>query len=119
MWNWPINTLKRSRSNKIFCVVFITAPVGRIARKIANKIVKDRLAACVNIVSQVDSLYWWKGKMESAEESLLIIKTRKRLVGGLIKLMKKVHPYTVPEIISFPITAGNKPYLRWLSQEMK
>ena len=98
-------------------VVFITAPPGRAARKIAEQILKKRLAACVNIVPAVASTYWWKGKLERAKESLLIVKTRAALLPRLTAEARRAHPYTVPEVIALPIVKGHKPYLDWLGHE--
>ena len=100
-----------------FCVVLITSPRGPRAKKIAREIVAKRLAACVNIVPSVHSIYWWEGKIEAAGESLLIVKTKKTLVKKLIQQVLKVHPYRVPEVISLPILAGHKPYLDWVKNE--
>ena len=99
------------------CVVFITTPPGKTAKTISNKILNARLAACVNTLSTVESRYWWKGKLESANESLLIVKTTRRNIIKLVALVRKIHPYSVPEIIAVPIVAGNAPYLKWLQSE--
>lgn len=98
-------------------VVFITAPRGE-GEKIAGHIVEKRLAACVNIVRGIESIYWWEGKVEKDEEELLIVKTRGNILDKLIEEVKKVHPYKVPEIIAIPITAGNRDYLEWIEREV-
>lgn len=102
-----------------FVVVYVTAPPGRSARGLAKEILKSRSAACVNIIASVHSSYWWKGKLESAKEALLVIKTKRALVPKLMNVVRKNHPYTVPEIIAVPIVAGHKPYLDWLQNEAK
>jgi periplasmic divalent cation tolerance protein len=84
---------------------------------IADAILKDRLAACVNIVPGIRSKYWWEGKINTDDESLLIIKTRNDLVADLITRIKEAHPCDVPEIIAFQITEGNADYLRWIGEE--
>jgi len=86
---------------------------------IANAILEDRLAACVNIVPGIRSKYWWEGKINNDVESLLIIKTRDDLVADLIARIKEVHPYEVPEIIAFQIMEGNADYLRWIGEETR
>src|SRR5438874_1188591 len=86
-----------------FCVVFITASNAKEADRISLALVKGRLAACVNAVPAVKSRYWWKGKIETARESLLIAKTRRSLVGKLTKKVKAIHSYSVPEVIALPI----------------
>lgn len=100
-------------------VVFSTCSSGEEAEKIAEALIKERRAACISAISSVRSIYWWKGKIEQAEEVLLIIKTKKTLMDEVIKLIKKNHSYTVPEIIAVPIVAGNPDYLKWLRSEVK
>lgn len=97
-------------------VVFITVPNQKEADKIASTLIKKKLAACVNIIENVHSLFWWQGKVARAKEALLIVKTRKRLVNKLIKKVKSLHSYEVPEIIALPIICGNKEYLKWISE---
>ena len=101
-----------------FIVVFITTSNESETRKIANALVKQKKAACVNIIPKVKSLFWWQGKIDSANESLLVIKSEKRLLNDIIKLVKKFHSYTVPEIIALPIIGGNEDYLAWLSESL-
>ena len=97
-------------------IVLVTCPIES-AEKISKTVLQERLAACVNIIRDVRSLFWWEGKIDTAEESLLIIKTRTELVTKLEDSIKRVHPYEVPEIIALPITQGNKKYLDWVNQE--
>lgn len=86
------------------------------ADKIANAVVGARLAACVNIVP-MSSIYRWKGKVERAEELLLLIKTRRPLFDKLRALLERIHPYEVPEVIALPITDGSGAYLDWIEKE--
>ena len=95
-------------------VVLITAGSEKEARKIAKLLVKEKNAACVNIVPGVDSLFRWKGKIDSARESLLLVKTRASLFPEIIRLVKEIHSYEVPEIIGLPIIGGSEEYLKWL-----
>jgi periplasmic divalent cation tolerance protein len=95
-------------------VVLITAGSEQEARKIAELLVREKKAACVNILRRVDSLFRWKGKIDSANESLLLVKTRASLVSEIISLAKEVHSYDVPEIIALPIIGGSDEYLKWL-----
>jgi periplasmic divalent cation tolerance protein len=99
-----------------YCLVLITTPKSA-AKKVTEALLKKRLAACVNILAAVSSHYWWKGKIERGAESLLVVKTRKNLFQKLAAEVTKVHPYEVPEIISVPLLAGNKPYLKWIADE--
>ncbi len=95
-------------------IVLITAGSEKEARKIARLLVKEKKAACVNILPGVDSLFRWKGKIDSARESLLLVKTRASLFPEIISLVKQIHSYEVPEIIALPIVGGSEDYLRWL-----
>ena len=96
-------------------VIFITTSNKKEAEKIARGLLKERLCACTNIVEKLDSLFWWKDKLEKAKESLLIVKTKKSLLPKLIKKVRSLHSYEVPEIIALPIIGGNKDYLDWLN----
>ena len=97
-------------------IIFVTAANKKQARQIANKLIKTKLAACVNIIPGVESLFSWKGKIDSAKELLLIIKSEKSKLPKIIKTVKSLHSYEVPEIIALPIIAGNKEYLRWIDE---
>jgi len=95
-------------------VVLITASSEEEARKIADALVTGKKAACVNIVPRVDSLFCWQDKIESARESLLLVKTRASLFPEIVSLVKEIHSYEVPEIIAVPVVAGSEDYLNWL-----
>jgi periplasmic divalent cation tolerance protein len=73
----------------------------------------------VNIVPAVESVYWWKGKMERAGEALLVVKTRRSALRRLFEVVRRHHSYIVPEIIALPIVAGHRPYLDWLKAETR
>ena len=98
-------------------VVFVTASSEEEAEKIASLLLEQRKAACVNVVPRVSSRFWWQGRLDSAQESLLIIKTRAALVPELTDIVKKAHSYSVPEIVALPVVAGNKDYLDWVDRE--
>jgi periplasmic divalent cation tolerance protein len=98
-------------------VVLVTVGSPEHAQKIANHLLTEKKAACVNIVAQVDSHFWWHCKIEKASEQLLIIKTRSALLDDVEKIVKSIHPYTVPEIIALPIVGGNKDFLDWVDKE--
>ncbi|RMH79701.1 MAG: divalent-cation tolerance protein CutA [Acidobacteria bacterium] len=100
-----------------YYVVLITVPVDR-AQELASYIIENRLGACVNVVQDVNSIYWWKGNIERDKESLLVVKTSALKFAELLKGVKSVHPYTVPEIIALPIVAGNKDYLKWIDDSL-
>lgn len=101
-----------------FRVVFVTVQRDK-ARALATEIVENRLAACVNIVDTVRSIYRWKGKITSDDEALLIIKTATKKVENLIKYVKENHSYDIPEVVSLNIAEGNPDYLDWLDEETK
>ncbi|MEM2959427.1 MAG: divalent-cation tolerance protein CutA [Candidatus Jordarchaeaceae archaeon] len=99
--------------------VFTTTEKREHGEKIARILVEKRLAGCVQIVGPVQSTYWWKGRVETAEEWLCLIKSEKSLFNELEKAIKEVHPYETPEIIAIPIVEGSKKYLEWLKSELK
>jgi periplasmic divalent cation tolerance protein len=100
-----------------YIVVLITAGSYEEARKIADALVGQRKAACVNIVTQVNSFFWWEDKIEEDRESLLLVKTRAELFPEVVNVVKAVHSYDVPEIIALPIVEGNPEYMAWLEKE--
>ncbi|XP_044286963.1 protein CutA [Varanus komodoensis] len=95
---------------------FVTCPSQTVAREIARALVEKRLAACVNIVPQITSIYEWKGKIEEDSEVLLMIKTRTSRISALADFVRSVHPYEVAEVIAVPIQDGNPPYLKWVAE---
>nr|MDO8043418.1 divalent-cation tolerance protein CutA [Candidatus Baldrarchaeota archaeon] len=103
----------------VFRVVFVTCSGKEEAEKISKTLVKEKLAACVNVVSTVKSFFWWEGKVDESEEHLLIIKTSVEKMEKLIEKVKELHSYSVPEIISLPILEGNKEYLKWIEDSLK
>jgi len=100
-------------------VIFITAANKKEAKRIASSLIKEKLAACVNIVEKVESLFWWQAKVDQAKEVLLIVKTKQQLLNKLIKLVKSLHSYSVPEIIALPVIGGNPDYLNWIDDVTK
>ncbi len=100
----------------MYIVVLVTAKDKAEGQKIADKLIQEKLAACVNILEGVTSVFWWEGKADQASEVLLIIKTQKTLFKKLEKAVKSAHSYTVPEIIALPIVAGNADYLKWIKK---
>jgi periplasmic divalent cation tolerance protein len=99
-------------------VVFSTCPTDK-ADYISEELLKFKLVACINIVPLVKSKYWWEGEIQTDNESLLIIKTLDNVIDKLISKLKEIHPYQVPEIISFEIKEGNKNYLDWMKEVIK
>ena len=95
-------------------IVLITAGSEEEAHKIAELLTNEKKAACVNIVPGMDSLFWWEGKIDSARECLLLVKTKASLFPEIVELLRRTHSYEVPEIIALPIIAGSEDYLKWL-----
>lgn len=100
-----------------YAVAFVTCAGLQQARDLGRKILEKRLAACVNIVPAVESMYWWQGKITGGNETLLIFKTQKSLVRDFVSAVKEIHGYDVPEIIFLDISSGNEDYLRWIEEE--
>jgi len=103
----------------MYVVIFVTASSKKEARTIASALIKRKLAACVNIINGIESLFWWQGKVESAKENLLIIKSKTTKLLAIIKAVKAHHSYEVPEIIALPIKGGFTPYLRWIDASVR
>ncbi|MCE1248180.1 MAG: divalent-cation tolerance protein CutA [Firmicutes bacterium] len=103
----------------MYMVVFVTVPTEEVGLKIAKAVLEEKLAACVNINKGMRSLYWWEDRIQDESEVQLIIKTKFGLYSQLEAKVKELHPYTVPEIIGFPITCGYRPYLDWITRETK
>lgn len=99
-------------------IVLSTASSAEEARRIARALVDRRLAACVNIVPQVESIYRWQEKIESSPEWLLIVKTHAEAFDSLRDAIKDLHSYEVPECIMLEITAGSDAYLEWLAENV-
>jgi periplasmic divalent cation tolerance protein len=100
-------------------VIFVTTSTEEEAHSIAELLLCHKKAACINIVPRIESSFWWQGKLDSAQESLLIIKTKASVLAEIINLVKDVHTYQVPEIIALPIIGGNEDYLKWIDSEVK
>jgi len=101
-----------------FIVVYVTVGSAEEGERLAQALVGERLAACVNRLGPVHSVYRWQGQVERSEEQLLIIKTKRKLFGSLRKRVGELHSYSVPEIIALPILEGSESYLRWLGEQV-
>ena len=95
-------------------VVLMTAPDAEVGASLARRIVEEGLAACVNLVPGVRSIYRWQGALQEDPEILLIAKTRADLVAALAERVRALHPYELPELIALPVVAGSAPYLEWV-----
>jgi len=99
-------------------VVLTTAGSHEQARKIARGLVEQRLAACVNIVAKIESVYRWQGKVEEAEEFLLVIKTTEAAAAQVQDAIRDMHSYELPECIVISITDGSESYLKWIGESV-
>jgi periplasmic divalent cation tolerance protein len=101
-----------------FILVYVTAGAPEEGEKLAQALVGEKLAACVNRIKSIQSIYRWQGQVETSEEELLIIKTRRELFAALEKRVRELHSYAVPEIIAVPLVAGSAGYLGWLQEQV-
>ena len=100
-------------------IVFVTAAHKEEAEGIARVLLQERLVACVNILSGVRSLFWWEGKIDEAQETLMLMKTTRDKFSGLSERVQSLHSYEVPEIIAVPIQTGEETYLKWVEESVK
>jgi periplasmic divalent cation tolerance protein len=103
-------------TNKI--VVFSTCGSQEEAEQLARRLLEARLAACVNVITQVRSFYWWQGKIEDSGEWLLVIKTSRSLFDQLRTVLEGAHSYELPEVLALPILDGSPNYLEWMDREL-
>ena len=101
-----------------FIQVITTTDQKEDAERIARRLVETRLAACVQIMGPVTSIYRWKGKIETAGEWLCLIKSRQENYGAIERTIRSLHPYEIPEIMAVPVMAGSRDYLDWLRAEL-
>jgi periplasmic divalent cation tolerance protein len=100
-------------------ITFATCKDRLQARRIARALVREKLAACVNLVPGIASIYAWEGKVEEGREVLLLIKSRAALSKRLAARVKELHTYSVPEVVTIPIASGNPDYLRWIRESTR
>ena len=113
-------TFKRITLDDHYILVLITVPDDASAQRVAEVLLDQKLAACVNILPAISSLYTWQGKATRDAELLLLVKSRADLFEtGIVPAVKAVHPYDVPEIIALPIQMGSQSYLDWIGQETR
>ncbi len=110
--------MNKKAENPGYIVVHVAVKDIEEGRKIAKSVVKRRLATCVNIIPEIESYFWWKDKLDTAKEVMLIIKTKESLLPELTKAIKKLHSYSIPEIIALPIVGGSRDYLEWIDSEI-
>lgn len=108
--------MKNQTMSDTYCLVLCTCPEGDAVKNLANEIIAKRLAACVNILPGIVSVYPWKDQIETDREQLMLIKTRKILFDRLESFIKEHHPYELPEVIAVPIKAGSAEYFNWMNE---
>jgi len=101
------------------CIVLSTCGSQEEANKIAHHLVENRLAACVNVIPHISSIYRWEGKVESAQEWLLLVKTTAEKFAKVRDAIRSLHSYELPECIAIPIEDGSTPYLQWIENSVK
>jgi periplasmic divalent cation tolerance protein len=99
------------------CVALTTCPDEGTARRIASALVDERLAACVNIVPDLTSVYRWEGAVETTPECLLLVKTRRERLEDLRRRLEELHPYDLPELVALSVEWGSSAYLQWVVEE--
>ncbi|MDD5436018.1 MAG: divalent-cation tolerance protein CutA [Candidatus Omnitrophica bacterium] len=109
----------RPSFSRDFCIILVTCQSKKEAGRIASSLLKERLTACANTMPGIDSRFWWNGKVESAKEILLMLKTKRSNFKKVEKEIKRLHSYEVPEIIALPIIAGSAEYLGWIACNVK
>jgi periplasmic divalent cation tolerance protein len=101
------------------CLIFTTCPNEKIAKRISEELLKKKLAACINIIPKIKSMYWWGRKIEKSDETLLLIKTGENLFDSVKKEVVKIHPYEIPEVICVKIDKGYEKYLDWMEKVVR
>ena len=115
-WKTPLLNWRKDMEINL---IYITAGTLDEAKTIGKELVSSRLAACANIIDNINSIYWWEGEIQDDREVILIAKTKKSLVPELIEKVKSMHSYDCPCIVSLPILDGNNPFLDWVIDETK
>jgi len=103
---------------KNYIQVVTTTEKKEDAQKIATDLVRKRLVACAQVIGPVSSTYWWREKIEEAEEWLCIMKSRKELYEQIEETLRRIHPYEEPEVLATPIVEGSRSYLAWLDEQV-
>jgi periplasmic divalent cation tolerance protein len=112
-----LNISQGKNRGDMYISVYVTASSVEEAEMIGSAMVRERLAACANIIPEIVSIYRWEGKVEKDRETLMFLKTKKEKVPELVKRIKELHSYEVPAILTLHILDGNMDYLRWVDEE--
>ena len=108
---------KKTKSS--ICFIYVTCPNPETAERLAQHAVQEKLAACANILPQMQSIYHWQGRIESAQETVLILKSQARLYKKVERRLLELHPYDCPCIVQWPIEQGSSAYMDWIKSELK
>ncbi len=103
----------------MLAMIYITASSKEEAKRIGEAVVKERLAACANIIPEIYSIYWWKSNLEKSPEAVLLLKTTMDKAEEVIRRVKELHSYEVPDITVIPIEKGLREYIDWVKEEVK
>lgn len=103
----------------MYSMVYITTSGDLESKKIARKLLEEKLAACVNIIPTIGSIYLWKGVIEEDSESIMFVKTKSELVGKVIKRIEQLHSYEIPCILEISVNNGSNNYLKWMESELE
>ncbi len=98
--------------------IYVTTTSKEEAQRIGRALLEKKLVACINVWEGMESTYWWEGKLESAKETILLLKTATEKVDAVIPVIKAMHSYSAPCVLSWPIEKGNPDYLKWLSDSL-
>jgi periplasmic divalent cation tolerance protein len=102
-----------------YIIVLVTVSSPDEAKRICDVLLEKRVVACANVLRDVQSFYWWKGKLDQSKELLLLMKSRRELLDEIVRLVKENHSYEVPEVVAVPIAGGNADYLRWIEESVE
>jgi periplasmic divalent cation tolerance protein len=102
----------------MYSIVYVTTSKDLESKKIARKLLEEKLASCINIVPRIDSIYLWRGKIEEDSESIMLIKTKSDLVERVIKRIEELHSYEIPCILEIAVNNASKNYLNWIDSEL-
>ena len=106
------------KSTSAFAIALVTAPDIKVARRLAKGALEAKLVACANLIRGIESHYWWRGRIETGREVLILFKTRKSALPALEKFVDANHPYDTPEFVVLPIAAGSRRYLDWIAASL-
>jgi len=102
-----------------YCLMITTLPSKEEGGALLDRLLQEKLVACGNLISSIESRYWWQGKIEVSQETLLLLKTEVSRTDEVMHLISKNHSYEIPEILTLPIEKGNSAYLKWISESLK